>query len=317
MDWRHKAGQQDHRDHEHEQVDEHLLHVLGDRRDGETEPRRADHEDQQRQEEREEIASKGHVEPVARDQEDHEGLEETDEHGRRRLADEDLGRRERRDEQLVKRPLLALLRNREAREEHDLHEGDHREERRQEGPARELVRVEPGARLDRHRLVREAPCRAPVGCDVRDVVRDHRGDHRVAAIRDDLDRGLAAVQELFLEVLGDDDGPEDLSRINQFTDLLHIAADSRAREGRRSFDVREEVARRGRARIIDDGIGNLLDVVVGRVAEQETLDDDRHDELDAHARVLEEREQLLLAEEVEMVEETDQGSHDSTFFRVM
>ena len=125
------------------------------------------------------------------------------------------------------------------------------------------------------------------------------------------------MQEPFLEVLGNDDGPEDVPCINERADFLHIAADSRAREGRRGCDMREEVARRGRARIIDDGIGNLLDVVVGRVAEQETLDDDRHDELDAHARVLEEREQLFLAEEVEMVEEAGERSHDSTFFRVM
>ena len=111
------------------------------------------------------------------------------------------------------------------------------------------------------------------------------------------------MQQLLLEVLRDDDGCEDIPRVDQRADLRDIATDGNTRERRRLRDVREEITRGGRARRIDDGIRDILDVVVGRIAEQEALDDDRHDELNAHARVLEEGEQFLLAEEVEMVEE--------------
>ena len=123
--------------------------------------------------------------------------------------------------------------------------------------------------------------------------------------------------QFFLEVFGHDDAAEDFAGIDECADFLYIATDCIARERRGTGDMREEIARRRGLRTIDDSIRHFLDVVVGRIAEQKALDDDGHDQLDPHARVLEEREQLLLAEEVEMVEETDQGSHDSTFFRVM
>ena len=128
MDWRHEAGQQDHRDHEHEQVNENLLHILRDGRNGKAQACRTDHEDEEGQEQREQVAGKRHLKPEPRNEEDHRGLKQADDHRRCRLADQDLRRRERRDEQLIKCTLLALFRNREAREEHDLHKGNHREE---------------------------------------------------------------------------------------------------------------------------------------------------------------------------------------------
>ena len=152
---------------------------------------------------------------------------------------------------------------------------------------------------------------------MRDVARGHGGNHRIAPIGDDLDGCLTAVQQLLLEVLRDDDSCEDVPCIDQWADLCGIAADGDTRERRRLRDVREEIARGRCARRVDDGIRNLFNVVVGRIAEQEALDDDRHDELDAHARVLEQGQEFLLAEKVEMVEKTAEGSHGSTFFRVM
>ena len=124
--------------------------------------------------------------------------------------------------------------------------------------------------------------------------------------------------QFFLEVFGHDDAAEDFAGIDECADFLYIATDCIARERRGTGDMREEIARRRGLRTIDDSIRHFLDVVVGRIAEQKALDDDGHDELDPHARVLEEREQLLLAEEIKVAQKTLQGNvHGSTFFRVI
>ena len=123
--------------------------------------------------------------------------------------------------------------------------------------------------------------------------------------------------QFFLEVFGHDDAAEDFAGIDECADFLYIATDCIARERRGTGDMREEIARRRGLRTIDDSIRHFLDVVVGRIAEEEPHQDTRNDDNPSCRGILPDGEDFLLADDGKLLQKKLEGAHHSTFFLVM
>ena len=295
-----------------------MLHAACDGGDAQPDARRAEDEEEERQIERKEGAGKRNLEPKKGNEQEKRALHKSDEHGRKRFADEDLHGGERRDEKLIEGALFALSGDGESGEHDDLHEGDHGDDARQEGPACDLVLVVPCAarQCDGGRGMQSlcVPARDDGCC----IACGERRCERVVAVGDDLDGGGFAACETRFKVCGDDERHENGLGVDQRLNLGRDGKRSRARKCGRAVEVREQALRGFTSRSVDDGIGYGVEVVVGDVAEEQPLGEDGHDECDAHARVFQNGQKLLVPEVVEMCEEDADALHvhSPTFFRV-
>ena len=161
-DRRGQARKQRERHHDDEGREHRLLHVGDD--GGQHEPN-ADRRHEEQEEpgiERDIGAGERNLKPELRHQQDQRRLHQPDQHGWKRLAEHDLGRPERRHQELIERALLALARHRHRGEQHGLQQRQRADQRRYHEPARLEIGVVPGAHRGGERSSTSAVIGGPV-----------------------------------------------------------------------------------------------------------------------------------------------------------
>ncbi len=96
-----------------------------------------------------------------------------------------------------------------------------------------------------------------------------------------------------LEILIDLDDEHRPAVVDEGLDVLCPSEVRHAMEDAGPVEPRQQLLRSGRSILIEHGIRHVIQVVTGRVAEDQALHDRRNEDAEAAARVLERREQLF------------------------
>ena len=225
------------------------------------------------------------------------GFDRPDQHARQPLAEQDVDRAQRRDQQLVEGAALALSRDREGdhHQRHDL--GQQRHDARHEEPMRAEGRVVAGADVERRRRIRLAVRGGPGDRKVAQngvgVALDQQRGVGVAAVEDRLHRRRPSGQQISGEARIDHQRQHDLARIDQRVDLLAAVQRGDQPKGRRAEKMRDEVAGRLARVLVVDRDRHAVEIVSRGVAEQYQHDDRRADQHRAALGVAQHRQQLL------------------------
>lgn len=214
------TGKKRQRQKKDKDVDENLLHIVGDGGDDETDPGGAYGKDEKRQVKKRQRAGEGDAEPEAGDEKEGGALENTDERRGKRLADENFGGRQRRDEELVEGAQLALASDGEPRQHDDLGEADHANEPGEKVPAGFLVGIVPGAGQKLYRG--RGAGGVPGGDDTADIAGGEACGHGIAPVGDELEGTLFAPRQFFREVGGKDDDEHGVAAVDGVGDLRLI-----------------------------------------------------------------------------------------------
>ena len=153
----HEAAQQDVRQQEEERHLHRLLLRLGERREEQAERQvGGDEHERERVEQRTSEPTSGTSNTRLPGQQDQRHLHVADRDVRHDLADDELERLDRRDDQLLERAALALARDRHRGEHHHGHRQDHADQAGHDVDRGAQVGVVPGVRLELDRLRRGA-----------------------------------------------------------------------------------------------------------------------------------------------------------------
>jgi hypothetical protein len=172
--------------------------------------------------------------------------------------------------------------------------------------------IEPRARVDAHRglhaAVLRAPLRIEIGHDGAHVAGSGAGGVGVAGIHDELDGRVFAGLQLLLEARADVDHEERVLRIDDTLDVGRRAQGGGAVEHAGAIKLGDQRGRGCAVALVEQRVVGAIEVVGGRIAEQQALHDRGHDQDDAAGRILEHGEELLAAQVEDAQHGVDEGS---------
>ena len=199
------------------------------------------------------------------------GFDHADQHARQPLAEQDVDRTQRRDQQLVEGAGLALARDRERDHQQRDDLGQQRHDARHEEPMRTEGRVVARADVERRRGIRPAvrggPGDGKVAQNGVGVALDQQRGVGVAAVEDRLHRRWLSGQQVSGEARIDHQRQRDFARIDQRVDLLAAVQHRHQPERRRAEKMGDQVARRLARVLVVDRHRNVIEIVSRGVAE--------------------------------------------------
>ena len=242
------------------------------------------------------------MKPEHADNEDERGLGESHHDGRNGLADEDFPRRKRRDQHLIEGSLFPFSGHGKGGEQHDLNDAQRGQHAGHDVPARFELRIEPCPHDDGHGGF-DAAGGVPAFHNLGKVALRDGGRGGIAAVENDLNVGTLAGEKFVGKVAAYLHGEQRLAVVDPFFGLGRAVERGLTGEFFRTVEAGDEVAGEGGAALIAHDVGHEVEVVGGRVAEDERLDDHGHDEHQPVGRILENDEQLFDAEAAESSEQ--------------
>ncbi|MPL85509.1 hypothetical protein SDC9_31478 [bioreactor metagenome] len=272
-----EIARQHHRGHhEAEHAQKGLLLARTDRRDQQPHAGERKRIGEHRQQQHPQLPGEGHAVKEDRRRGDHAGLHHRYQNARHRLADHDVARRQRRDEELVIGALLALACQRQRGDQQAADGRDDRDQAGQHEPLVVQVRVVEVAPLD---PCGQALARALVGEGRGDVADVGKGDLRrvrLAPVDQRLQRDRGARQHLAREVGRDAQAQKRLlpvDRLFQFGLAVHRI---KRAEGRGGGDAVHQLDRLGARILVQDRDGGIAHLERGGEGKDGKLHQKRH-----------------------------------------
>ena len=166
----------------------------------------------------------------------------------------------------------------------------------------------------------EPVCMPPIGIeafdDRVDVAEGNAGGVGVAPVGDHLDIGGLVGCDSALEVLADPDDKEGATIVDEVGDVAGAVDPGDLLEHARAVEPGDQVMSGGAAILVEDRIGDVVEVVGGGIAEEERLEDRRQKQRHPAARILQHREQLLARQGEDAEERIEDRGHQASFFCV-